>query len=186
MDEERTMDIYVDFLPNQPKNESTRQNFADMLRRNLERRLDASVERIWDLPQLIVKYTGGEYLKLLTEARDLYVDGYFYSCVATCGIVSERIIKDGEFYAATEESEMVVTGRLDTYSGTDSCNSIGVCIPACAFKKSGAAHIQPGADPVEDRRVSNSGRDEHTQHIQSRMVCSEIRIRPRVGNIRAA
>jgi hypothetical protein len=65
-----------------------------MLRRKLEMQLAASVERIWDLPPLMVIYTGGEYLKLLREARDLYVDGYFYSCVATCGIVSERIIKD--------------------------------------------------------------------------------------------
>jgi hypothetical protein len=59
----------------------------------LEKRIDASVDRVWDLPAIIVK-AEGEYLNLLREARDLYLDGRFYSCVAMCGIVSERIIKD--------------------------------------------------------------------------------------------
>jgi len=36
----------------------------------------------------------GEYLSLLIEARDLYILGHFYSCVAMCGIVGERLVKD--------------------------------------------------------------------------------------------
>jgi hypothetical protein len=36
----------------------------------------------------------GEYCDLLMETRDLFVQGYFYPCVAMCGIVAERIIKD--------------------------------------------------------------------------------------------
>jgi hypothetical protein len=35
----------------------------------------------------------GEYLELLIEARKLYVEGYFYSCVAMCGIVAEDSLK---------------------------------------------------------------------------------------------
>jgi hypothetical protein len=35
-----------------------------------------------------------EYLALLLEARELFVNGYFYSCVAMCGIVGERLVKD--------------------------------------------------------------------------------------------
>jgi hypothetical protein len=36
----------------------------------------------------------GIYSDLLEEARNLFLAGYFYSCVAMCGIVGERIIKD--------------------------------------------------------------------------------------------
>ena len=31
---------------------------------------------------------------MLIEARDLYLAGHFYSCVAMCGIVGERLVKD--------------------------------------------------------------------------------------------
>jgi hypothetical protein len=84
---------YFDFLSNQPKNEVGRQNVANLLGYKFETRLEASIDRVWDLPPFMVN-PDGEYLALLLEARDLYVDGYFYSCVATCGIVGERIIKD--------------------------------------------------------------------------------------------
>lgn len=36
----------------------------------------------------------GAYAVLLLEARQLYVDGHFYGCVAMCGIVGERLVKD--------------------------------------------------------------------------------------------
>lgn len=84
--------LYIDFLPNQPKADKTRDNFRNILKGKLEERLEASVDRIWDLPQLAVE-PEGEYLALLLEARDLYVDGRFYLCGAMCGIVGERLIK---------------------------------------------------------------------------------------------
>ena len=52
------------------------------------------VERSWRLPSLAVQKGNSEYLQLLTEARDLYRSGYFYSCVAMSGIVAERLVKD--------------------------------------------------------------------------------------------
>jgi hypothetical protein len=36
----------------------------------------------------------GPHVPLLVEARILYTRGYFYSCVAMCGIASEKILKD--------------------------------------------------------------------------------------------
>lgn len=89
-----TIEVFLDFLPNQPKNDQSREQFVSMLRLRLEERLQASVERIWDLPSIIFKRPQSEYVALLVEARDLYVSGNFYSCVAMCGIVGERIIKD--------------------------------------------------------------------------------------------
>lgn len=92
-DESESIQVYLDALPNFPKNDDSRELFREVLRRELERRLDASVERFWDLPQLIVKPEGA-YLELLLESRHQYVSGRFYSCVAICGIVGERLAKD--------------------------------------------------------------------------------------------
>jgi hypothetical protein len=71
-----------------------------------EGRLADAVERMWDLPPMMLTMPSAEagaaapprsvgaYFQLLLEARDLYVLGHFYSCVAMCGIVGERLIKD--------------------------------------------------------------------------------------------
>jgi len=92
-DEPQLTTIFLDLLPNQPQNEETRQSFQQMLRLRLESKLPQAAERIWDLPPAMVK-AQGEYLSLLIEARDLYILGHFYSCVAMCGIVGERLVKD--------------------------------------------------------------------------------------------
>jgi hypothetical protein len=94
---------FVDFLPNQPKTDETRGFFRKLLRERLEQRLSDSVERMWELPPMAVKVPPqkegeppqlGVYCELLVEARQLFVDGRFYACVAMCGIVGERLVKD--------------------------------------------------------------------------------------------
>lgn len=96
MDEDKslTMDVFIDFLPNQPRNDENRETFREILRQRLEQRLEASVDRLWDLPVVVLKQPEHEYVALLCEARDLFISGYFYSCVAMCGIVGERLVKD--------------------------------------------------------------------------------------------
>jgi len=86
--------LYIDSRPNKPDNDQTREEIRQDLRRRFENKLLEAVERIWKLPNIALKYPGGIYIDLLLEARDLFLDGYFYSCVAMCGIVGERIIKD--------------------------------------------------------------------------------------------
>lgn len=85
--------VFLDLLSNQPKNDQTREKFRELLRQRFEGRLTDAVERVWDLPPLILR-AHREYLVLLLEARELYLAGYFYSCVAMCGIVGERLVKD--------------------------------------------------------------------------------------------
>ena len=86
-------DIFLDLLPNLPKNDQTRASIRQLLQQRCEDALPDAVERVWELPPMVVK-PQGEYLSLLLEARDLYLAGYFYSCVAMCGIVAERLVKD--------------------------------------------------------------------------------------------
>jgi hypothetical protein len=86
-------DFFLDLLPNQPKNDQTRANIRKLLQQRYEDVLPNAVERVWELPPMIVK-PQKEYLSLLLEARELYIAGYFYSCVAMCGVVAERLVKD--------------------------------------------------------------------------------------------
>lgn len=90
----QTTDVFLDLLPNQPKNDRGREEFRRMLRDRFEEGLPQAVERIWDLPPIILKQPTDPYVALLLEARELFVAGYFYSCVAMCGIVGERLVKD--------------------------------------------------------------------------------------------
>jgi len=87
--------VYLDLLPNQPKNDESRNNFRKLLTDRFNQHLDEYVERIWEIPPIILQDpTQKEYVDLLVEARELYVKGLFYSCVAMCGIVGERLVKD--------------------------------------------------------------------------------------------
>jgi hypothetical protein len=92
-EEPQHIDVFLDLLSNWPKNDQTRANFRELLRERFEASLPDAVERLWDLPPVILRLYG-EYLDLLIEARQLYIIGHFYSCVAMCGIVSERLVKD--------------------------------------------------------------------------------------------
>jgi len=48
--------------------------------------------RLAELPPLLIE--AGAYCNLLREARDVFVEGYFYACVAMCGISLERFQRD--------------------------------------------------------------------------------------------
>lgn len=48
--------------------------------------------RLSQLPPLLIE--AGPYCYLLKEARDVFVDGHFYACVAMCGISFERFQRD--------------------------------------------------------------------------------------------
>ena len=87
-------DVYRDLSSNQPKTEETRARFRETLREQFELKLPDVVERIWQLPIVVVHRANDEYINLLVEARELFKMGYFYSCVAMCGIVGEKVVKD--------------------------------------------------------------------------------------------
>jgi hypothetical protein len=92
-DQQSYTEVFLDLLPNQPKDNETRELLCKEFSAEFGRRLPEAVERVWELPAMIVKPCG-EYLPLLLEARELFLSGCFYSCVAMCGIVGERLVKD--------------------------------------------------------------------------------------------
>jgi hypothetical protein len=87
------MNVFLDVTPNTPKTDRTKEDFGNMLRQKFEQRLPGAVERIWELPPVILEKPFGEYVSLLVEARELFIAGHFYSCVAMCGIVGERLLR---------------------------------------------------------------------------------------------
>lgn len=91
---EQMMQVYIDLLSNQPKTKQAKEQNRQMLRQRFEERLPAAVERIWQMPPIILHNPEGEYVQLLLESRELFIYGFFYSCVSMCGIVGERLIKD--------------------------------------------------------------------------------------------
>lgn len=88
--------FWLDFIPNLLNHpqmaENERSHVANTFEKEFKTKLPEMVSRYATLPILLVRR--GEYYTLLIEARNLYILGYFYSCVAMCGITAERIIKD--------------------------------------------------------------------------------------------
>jgi hypothetical protein len=93
-DDPQRLSVFLDLLPNQPQNDESRRSFRGLLQTRFEKTLPDAVERIWRLPPIIIKGPFGDYMELLLETRALFLAGHFYSCVAMCGIVSERLVKD--------------------------------------------------------------------------------------------
>lgn len=91
---DRLIQCYIDFSPNLPKCEQTREEFRQLLQNRFDRKLPDAIERMWKVPALMLHGPDDEYIDLLLQARELFIMGYFYSCVAMCGIVGERLVKD--------------------------------------------------------------------------------------------
>lgn len=93
---EKLQKVYVDFLPNAIK-AGNHQLVAETLRQQFDSELPQLIERTGKLPVIAITREDDwpqAYVSLLVESRRLFVRGMFYSCVAMCGIVSERILKD--------------------------------------------------------------------------------------------
>jgi len=73
--------LYIDYH-SESRNDQVREEIRQYLHHRFEEKLPEAVERIWDLPNLVLKKPSEIYTELLIEAFDLYLDGYFYSCVA--------------------------------------------------------------------------------------------------------
>lgn len=97
----QTKPAYADFSPNDAKLHLS----AEPTKESQERRQDFPpgvlddkalehdrYERLSQLSALLIET--GPYCNLIREARDVFVDGHFYACVAMCGISLERFQRD--------------------------------------------------------------------------------------------
>jgi hypothetical protein len=110
----QTQAAYADFSPNAAKHHVSEESSKVSQKQSPE--LPSGVmddksfayykdERLSQLPPLLIE--AGSYCKLLREARDVFVDGHFYACVAMCGISFERFQRDkAKPYGATRRHKM--------------------------------------------------------------------------------
>ncbi|MCX5633608.1 MAG: hypothetical protein NTW93_08055 [Phycisphaerae bacterium] len=104
---------YVDFRPNEAKfrlseesSKGSQKPLAELPSGAMdEKSFHHKDERLSQLPPLLID--AGPYCNLLKEARDVFVDGHFYACVAMCGISFERFQRDkAKPYGATRKHKM--------------------------------------------------------------------------------
>ena len=112
--------VYADFRPNEAKLHLNEESSKDSQKRPTQLSSDAmdeksfahdKDERLSQLPPLLIE--AGPYCELLREARDVFVDGHFYSCVAMCGISFERFQRDkANPYGATRKHKMTRVRKI--------------------------------------------------------------------------
>jgi hypothetical protein len=98
----QTQPVYADFRPNAVKYD-LKEKLAKIPPEQVENR--DILERISQLPPLLIE--DGPYCQLIREARDVFIDGHFYACVAMCGISLERFQRDkAALYGVSREHTM--------------------------------------------------------------------------------
>jgi hypothetical protein len=103
----QTQPAYVDFRPNAAKCDLKDELSKVAQEQDKNPFAQESLERLSQLPPLLME--SGVYCALIREARDVFVSGYFYACVAMCGISLERFQRDkaAPFRAARKKIEEV-------------------------------------------------------------------------------
>ena len=84
--------VYLDTIPNLLKDSKNEKIISDTLLANFNDKIAEIIERYKNLPAIVVDL--GVYTESLKEARQVYVEGYFYSCIAMCCVTAEKIAKD--------------------------------------------------------------------------------------------
>ncbi len=85
-----------------------------------------NLETISQLPPLVIE--DGPYCRLIREARDVFVDGHYYACVAMCGISMERFQRDKAVpYGAARKDRIWQIRKLLRKNRAVSSGSLEIC-----------------------------------------------------------
>jgi hypothetical protein len=141
---------YCDFRPNDAKLRLSNESFKDSQKRLAELpsgEMDDKSKRLSQLPPLLIE--AGRYCELLREARDVFVDGHFYACVAMCGISFERFQRDkAEPYGATRKHKMPRVRKILQENNVLKVETLALC-KKMAKLRNNYAHGD-GLKPKED------------------------------------
>ena len=87
--------VWLDLVPaelaHNERREEYRRQFAEKFKATIDEQLPSFMDRRAELP--ILHVYDGDFMPLLGEARELYMMGYFYSCVITCVVSAEKIAR---------------------------------------------------------------------------------------------
>ena len=178
----KTQAAYADFRPNAVRHhlreESSKSSGA--LSENplaIER-----YERLSQLPPLLME--DGPYCALIREARDVFVDGHFYACVAMCGISFERFQRDKAApYGATREHKMWQVRRMLQDNKVLSPGTLCLC-KKMADLRNDYAHghgLNPKEDALKSLEWMHSFIDKETNLMRDYVIVDGILSRKRAA-----
>ena len=139
-------------------------------------------ERLSQLPPLLIEV--GPYCKLIMEARDVFVDGYFYACVAMCGISFERFQRDkAQPYGAIRKHKMPRVRRILQENNVLKVETLALC-KKMAKLRNDYAHghgLKPKEDALKALQWMHSFIDNETNLMRDYVIVDGVLSRKRTA-----
>ena len=113
MEEQKSFLFYMDTSSNLLKLGQGELQIKEQIKENFSKNIDNMIKNYKDLPSILVYI--GIYMDSLVEARQLYVEGKFYSCIIMCGVTAEIIAKDilkKNIYIGDEKKNVLIEEEL--------------------------------------------------------------------------
>jgi hypothetical protein len=187
----QTQPAYADFRPNDAKLRLSKESSKGSQKRPAELPSGAmdeksiahhKDERLSQLPPLLIEV--GPYCKLLLEARDVFVDGHFYACVAMCGISFERFQRDkAEPYGAMRKHNMSQVRSMLQKNRVLSPGTLSLC-KSMADLRNEYAHghgLKPKEDALKALTWMHSFIDKETNLMQDYVIVDGVLSRKRTA-----
>jgi hypothetical protein len=185
----QTQAIYVDFRPN-----ATKLNLKKELPKGSQKQgaglstimlgdnslNHTAQKRLSQLQPLLIE--DGDYCRLIREARDVFVDGHFYACVAMCGISFERFQRDKAGpYGAKQKNKMDRIRDILKENSVISPKTLPLC-ESMAELRNKYAHgrgLNPKEDALRSLEWMQSFIDNETNLIRDYVIVDGILNRKR-------
>jgi len=184
---------YADFRPNDAKLRLSKESSKDSQKRYAELpsgEMDEKSfahhkdERLSQLPPLLIE--AGPYCKLLREARDVFVDGHFYACVAMCGISFERFQRDkAKPCGATRKHNMFEVRSMLQNNSVLSLETLTLCKDMADLRNEYAhGHgLKPQKDALKALTWMHSFIDNETNLMRDYVIIDGVLSRKRTAGV---
>jgi len=182
---------YADFRPNDAKLRLSKESSKESQKRPAELPSGAmdensfahhKDERLSHLPPLLIEV--GPYCSLLKEARDVFVDGHFYACVAMCGISFERFQRDkAKPYGATRKHKMPRVRKILQENKALKVETLALC-KKMAKLRNDYAHghgLKPKEDALKALTWMHSFIDNETNLMRDYVIVDGVLSRKRTA-----
>jgi len=180
----QTQAAYADFRPNSAKryldeelSKGSKERPAELLSGAMDEKSFAhhKDERLSHLPPLLIEV--GPYCSLLKEARDVFVDGHFYACVAMCGISFERFQRDkAKPYGATRKHKMPRVRKILQENNVLKVETLALC-KKMAKLRNDYAHghgLKPKEDALKALQWMHSFIDNETNLMRDYVIVDGV------------
>lgn len=176
----QTQPAYADFRPNTAKHDLEEELSKGQQEQGMNPLTRDTLERLSQLPPLLME--AGPYCGLIREARDVFVGGYSYACVAMCGISFERFQRDKAApYGATRKHKMPKVRRILKENSVLKVETLALC-KKMAKLRNDYAHgdgLKPKEDALKALTWMHSFIDNETNLMRDYVIVDGILSRKR-------